>query len=216
MYTLSMRPVMQSMLTHRCTNFEQERASWKLSTFQERGEDTYAACGVSFSTPLTNVEMTVEELAAMIAGLDVAYKELCKELYADGDTILKDTMYMNRDNYMDCIPRSIYVAGSGALRKDPNPPFCNMPILYDAKTGNVLGWTGHSWVLKPGVPKEEMASYNSAGRCFEYEVLYTAGMDATCVHEPAALCSMISKLLLAVAPTPGDEELFVLNLSSIF
>lgn len=214
MYTISMRPDTPSNATNKCANFEQERTSWALSTFSEFVESDAGGLGVAFYSPLENVDITVVQLAAMIAGLDTAYDELCDTIYAEASTALAATPFQTVEMFMECIPRGFLESEptdySTAVAPDVKP----VPLLYNAERGTCLVWTGKIWGTVD--PPSDIDTYDSAGACFGWDVRYSESVMSTdCVRDSDNLCAMLGKLLGTLGWLSNDAKVYVKNLYSV-
>lgn len=216
MYTFSMRPYCPSGKPNLCINFEQETSAWALSTFKKEDPilDNTNAFGLTFYSPLESIDISITQLAALIAGLDQAYADLCHALYESAPEDLAGTPWGTLQTFMECIPRGIYEQPpeitTTALTKDVKP----VPFLYDKESGRKLAWTGQRWGLVDTVGDEDTC--DSAGTCFGWSVLYREeDMDASCVRTPATMAQMVISLLESVAYIDSEEKVYVRNIYSV-
>lgn len=216
MYTFSMRPYCPLGKPNRCINFEQEASAWALSTFKKEDPmlENTDAFGLTFYSPLETIDISIVQLAALIAGLDQAYADLCHALYESAPADLAGTPWGNLQTFMECIPRGIYEQQpeitTTALAKDVKP----VPFLYDKETGKKIAWTGQRWGLVDVMGDED--TYASAGTCFGWNVLYKEDeMDASCVRTPVAMTQMVISLLETLAYIDSEEKVYVRNIYSV-
>lgn len=215
MYTISMRPNTPNSSIKKCANFEQERASWGLAGFQDtyrEGCDT--AFGLVFHSPIESIDISVVQLAAMIAGLDAAYADLCNALYADAPRDLVNTPWHDLETFMSCIPRGVYESAPelpGAVyARDAKP----IPLLYNHEKNLCISWTGSKWGTTE--PPVEIASYDSAGTCFGWDVRYQEEVMSTeCVKDPTEIVNMLIGLLEAFNYLDTEAKVYVHNIYSV-
>ena len=110
MYTISMRPQTRNSTINSAMNFEQERSDWAPSTFNDSGDGCASDVSLMFYSPLTAVDIEPKQLAAMIAGLDVAYEALVKTLFDSAEAHLNKALYPSLQAFIDCLPRGLWCA----------------------------------------------------------------------------------------------------------
>lgn len=215
MYTISMRPHCPYGTPNKCMNFEQERATWGMSTFQDRDCGWATSMGgLAFYSPLEFIDISVVQLAAMIAGLDAAYEELCNALYADAPNDLAKTPWKDLKTFMECIPRGLY-------ETEPDLPdglwtdeIALIPFLRSKELGIGLAWNGSKWG-QCELPTD-VDSYDSAGTCFGWDVLYKEEIMFTdYVRDPLCMVHMLSALLETLAWLNTDAKIYVQNIYSV-
>lgn len=216
MYTLSMRPFCPNGTPNKCINFEQEAMAWKLSTFSKDSEpmNNLSVAGLAFYSPLESVDISIEQLAAMIAGLDQAYEDVCNALYADAPQDLSKTPWRNLATFMDCIPRGLYSTPpelpNSVCAQDARP----VPFLYNKGLSLCLVWTGAMWGKV--TPPEDVDTFDSAGTCFGWNVLYKEdSMSTDCVKSPRELADMLAMLLESLSCVNTDAKEYMCNIYSV-
>ena len=81
-----------------------------------------------------------------------------------------------------------------------------VPFLYNESTNTCIVWTGAYWGKVPA--PADVASYDSAGTCFGWKVLYKEdSMSTECMRDPNMLADMIAMLLedLSCLNTPANR-----------
>lgn len=208
MYTFSMRPYCPGGVPNRAINFEQEKEAWTLSNSSDASKTitNLMVAGLAFYSPLESVDISVHQLAAMVAGLDTAYETLCNALYEDAPKDLAKTQWGDLDTFMACN------AGFGG--DEPREGFTSahpadalpVPFLYNESTKICIVWTGAYWGKVPA--PADVASYDSAGTCFGWKVLYKEeSMSTERMRDPNMLADMIAMLLedLSCLNTPAKR-----------
>lgn len=214
MYTISMRPDIEHFATHKCVNFEQERATWALATYSELTRTDDGLLGVCFYSPLEKVDISIRQLAAMVAGLDTAYQKLCDAIYAEAPDTLAKTPWQTLDSFMDCIPRGIYESSQDEWMEAQPSDIRPLPFLYHAERGKCLAWTGRTWGLID--PPAYLDTYDTAGVCFGWEVKYKEeSMQTDGVQEPALLCRFMARLLESLGCLDSAAKIYTYNLYSV-
>ena len=147
MYTFSMRPYCPGGVPNRAINFEQEKEAWTLSNSSDASKTitNLMVAGLAFYSPLESIDISVHQLAAMVAGLDTAYETLCNALYEDAPKDLAKTQWGDLDTFMACVP------GFGG--DEPREGFTSahpadtlpVPFLYNESTNTCIVWTGAYW-----------------------------------------------------------------------
>ena len=213
MYTFSIRPYCPYGPPKRSINFAQENESWTLSTFRrdEQPLGTSFNLWLSFYSPLTSVDISVRQLAALIAGIDAAYAELCSALYKDAAKDLTDTQWENRKTFMECVPRGLFEEKPDVTRTVFAADVAPIPVLYDRDADKCLGWNGFTWGLFE--PVDDMSTYDSAGTCFGWEVIYKESvMNTGCVSDPSKLAYAVCVLMETLAYLDSEEKIYVKNI----
>lgn len=215
MYTISMRPYCPYGAVRKCINFEQERSSWDFASFTDPDAGAIPPIfGVTFSSPLESIDISVVQLAAMIAGLDSAYEALCDKLYEDAPNDLAKTPWLDRDTFMSCIPRGMWESPSEISNRVFQKDVLPIPFLRNKETGMGLAWSGAEWGLID-LPAD-VDTYNSAGTCFGWDVLYKEEeMSTDCVREPRTMAFMLATLLKGLAWLNTDAKIYVQNIYSV-
>lgn len=215
MYTFSMRPYCPGGAPNRAINFEQEKEAWTLSNFSDASKNipNLDVAGLAFYSPLESIDISVHQLAAMVAGLDTAYETLCNALYEDAPKDLEKTVWGDLDTFMNCIswfgggPRSEF---SSAHPADALP----VPFLYNESTKTCLVWTGSYWGKVPA--PADVASYDSAGTCFGWKVLYKEeSMSTERMRDPNMLADMIAMLLKDLVCFDTLAKCYTFNIYSV-
>lgn len=208
MYTFSMRPYCPGGVPNRAINFEQEKEAWTLSNSSDASKTitNLMVAGLAFYSPLESIDISVHQLAAMVAGLDVAYETLCNALYEDAPKDLAKTQWGDLDTFMACN------AGFGG--EEPREGFSvahpsdalPVPFLYRENTDTCIMWTGAYWGVVPA--PADVDTYDSAGTCFGWRVLYKEeSMSTERMRDPNMLADMIAMLLedLSCLDTPAKR-----------
>ena len=208
MYTFSMRPYCPGGVPNRAINFEQEKEAWTLSNSSDASKTitNLMVAGLAFYSPLESIDISVHQLAAMVAGLDTVYETLCNALYEDAPKDLAKTQWGDLDTFMACN------AGFGG--DEPREGFTSahpadalpVPFLYNESTKICIVWTGAYWGKVPA--PADVASYDSAGTCFGWKVLYKEeSMSTERMRDPNMLADMIAMLLedLSCLNTPAKR-----------
>lgn len=215
MYTISMRPDNPLGPVERCINFMQESESWELSTFKNKDEisEISIAAGVGFHSPLESIDISVKQLAAMIAGLDKAYEDLCRALYEDAPRDLAGTAWKDLDMFIQCVRDYQYESKPEILRTAHKGDVFPTPFLYDKESGTFLGYTKAGWgSVDLDVDPD---SYNSAGTCFGWNVLYSEEMSTDCVKSPKQVGTLLCDLLTNLVYLDSMEKIYVHNIYSV-
>ena len=216
MYTFSIRPYCPYGPPKRSVNFTQDNESWTLSTFrrEEQAHGTSFNFGLSFYSPLQSVDISVKQLASLIAGIDAAYEELCTALYKDAAKDLANTPWKNRKTFMECVPRGLFEEKPDVTRTVFAADVEPIPVLYDSEANKCLGWNGFTWGLFD--PVDAMSTYDSAGTCFGWQVLYKESvMNTDCVRDPSKLAYVVCVLLETLAYLNSEEKVYVKNIYSV-
>lgn len=218
MYTFSMRPYCPNGSPNRCINFEQEKEAWSLSTFKKEDPNfgVSMATGLCFYSPLETVDISVKQLAALIAGVDTAYADLCSALYENAAKDLAGTPWKDRETFMSCIPRGIFEMQPELPRSVYSDDAAAVPFLYREGDNTFLLWDGVRWGVSETPPTSlEVGSCDTAGTCFGWKVLYNEQAMATgCVRMPNDLAEMVSSLLETLSYLDTDEKVYVKNIFS--
>lgn len=170
--------------------------------------------GLAFYSPLESIDISVHQLAAMVAGLDTAYETLCNALYEDAPKDLAKTQWGDLDTFMACVP--------GFGRDEPREGFSSahpadalpVPFLYNESTKTCLVWTGSYWGKIPA--PADVASYDSAGTCFGWKVLYKEkSMSTERMRDPSMLADMIAMLLEGLSCLNTPAKRYTSNIYSV-
>lgn len=215
MYTISMRPYCPFGAQDKCINFEQERSAWGMSTFKAADDSlSESVFGLCFRSPLENIDISVEQLAAMIAGLDVAYEEVCNALYAEAPTRLSKTVWKCLESFMECIPRGLYETAPALPESMDTRDVEPIPYLYEEASHTCLGWNGSRWGVIP--TPADIFSYDHAGQCFGWDVCYKSSvMDTKCVSNPEAMARLLAVTLEDLTWLSTEARVYVNNIYSV-
>lgn len=168
--------------------------------------------GPAFYSPLESIDISVHQLAAMVAGLDTAYETLCNALYEDAPKDLAKTVWGDLDTFMNCIS---WFGGSRSEFSSAHPADAlPVPFLYDESTKTCLVWTGSYWGKVPA--PADVDSYDSAGTCFGWKVLYKEeSMSTERMRAPNILADMIAMLLKGLAWCDTLAKCYTFNIYSV-
>jgi hypothetical protein len=214
MHTISLRPDIPNQTTKRCSIFEQESKKWHLGISNEDvSGGVGTARGFLFHTPLENVRITVEELAALIAGLESAYTELATAIFQEAPKALASTIFENVENFMSSIPTGFFETKPtdfpSAHESDSKP----VPILCSPAREKCLLWTGRFW--GEAEAPADIETYTFIGNSFGWDVAYKQDGDEEYACAALELCFMVASLFTALVYFDTQAKLYAANLYSV-
>lgn len=213
MFTLSMRPSASTKPTNLCVNFEQEAGGWKMSTFSD-DPTPGNAFGLCFYSPLETVDITTEQLGAMIAGLEGAYDMLANNIFKQSDSIISKTPFGTVDMFMQCIPRGIFEEqpDESSIRVTPGAKAAIPVMLVSRDLGRVIVYDGKHWSMDES--PADIDTYNPMGMCYGWGVCYKGDANAKISLLGDDLGGMLNELLYMLTCLNTDAKVFVKNLES--
>ena len=213
MFTLSMRPSASTKPTNLCVNFEQEAGGWKMSTFSD-DPTPGNAFGLCFYSPLETVDITVEQLGDMLAGLEDAYDVLSNDIFAQADSILSKTPFGNKDMFMQCIPRGIFEIQPDAsyIRTTPGAKALIPVMLLSKDLGKVIVYDGQHWFMDDMPTDIDIST--QVGMCYGWGVYYKGDANVKLCLLGEDLGEMLDELLYMLTCLNTDAKVFVRNLES--
>lgn len=215
MYTLSLRPNIEGIVTNLCCNFEQESCEWKLSTYTE---STYEALnidetnlGLQLYTPLESLDITSKQVASMLAGLESAYKMLADAVYEEAPKIVAKTPFRTLEMFMSCIPRGLFQKGSPVQSENTLTYGTGWPILVAPGAERYCFYDERNWI--ESALEGDLDGYENAGIFYGWDVLY---LEQNLISkEPLKLVSVMSRALDCFADQDSDSKLYTANLNAV-